>query len=376
VGQTKEYPHGIPECGADALRFGLLAYTKQGRDINLDTQRVVSYRHFCNKLWNATKLLLSYLPEGFRVAKSIRDTEAWVASPEGRASLAIRDRWILSRLRHAVEAVNSSLAEFKFADACEAMYNFWLHDLCDVYLELTKAVVRGDDVAAKDQTLQVLIYCYETGLRLLHPVMPFVTEELWHRMPTRGMAWSATEADPPSVMVAPFPLPIEGTDDQDAERMVASCMRAVKAARVIRSKLNMKAKVRTHLFVRCDEAVGGDFAAMAEDICQLAGGESLGVIGMDAAAPRGCLPEVVDATATILSQVQGAVDAKAEAARMQKQVKKKIESLTKMEKRMSTDKYRTKTPEEIREKDAASIAEQKEEIARVHESIEQMLALE
>ncbi|CAM9956367.1 unnamed protein product, partial [Hapterophycus canaliculatus] len=132
-----DFPQGIPECGADALRFGLLAYTVQGRDVNLDIARVVGYRNFCNKLWNAVRFALNYLTD---VSPPLDLASELAASLD---SAAPRDRWILSRLNVAVSDCNRCLNEYKFGDATQVAYSFWLYDLCDTYLELIKPVV-GD----------------------------------------------------------------------------------------------------------------------------------------------------------------------------------------------------------------------------------------
>merc|ERR1712060_639049 len=123
-----DFPEGIPQCGADALRFGLLAYTLQGRNVNLDINRVVGYRHFCNKVWNATRFGLTYFGEGFKFSGSLRLD----------APFAWEDRWILSRLSSCAAKSNQAFEKYEFANATTATYSFFLYELCDVYLELLK----------------------------------------------------------------------------------------------------------------------------------------------------------------------------------------------------------------------------------------------
>uniref|UniRef100_A0A672KK87 valine--tRNA ligase n=1 Tax=Sinocyclocheilus grahami TaxID=75366 RepID=A0A672KK87_SINGR len=174
-GQKSDYPSGIPECGTDALRFALCAYTSQGRDINLDVNRILGYRHFCNKLWNAVKFAMRTLGEEFVVS----------------------DRWILSRLSAAVALCDSGFQAYDFPTITTAIYNFWLYELCDVYLESVKPVLSRTDSEGQKQAdicRQTLYTCLEVGLRLLSPLMPFVTEELFQRLPRRH-----AQDSPPSI---------------------------------------------------------------------------------------------------------------------------------------------------------------------------------
>jgi valyl-tRNA synthetase len=174
-GQKADYPTGIPECGTDALRFALIAYTAQGKAINLDVNRVVGFRHFCNKLWNVLKFALFNLGAEFKPVKSTRDMR----------NLSDMDRWILSRLSSAITTCNKALASYEFPLFANTIYGFFLYDLCDVYLEVSKPVFQRGSDAAKDAARQALYTAIETGLRLLAPVMPFISEELWQRLPRR-----------------------------------------------------------------------------------------------------------------------------------------------------------------------------------------------
>uniref|UniRef100_A0A8C3T678 valine--tRNA ligase n=1 Tax=Chelydra serpentina TaxID=8475 RepID=A0A8C3T678_CHESE len=188
-GQKSDYPAGIPECGTDALRFALCAYTTQGRDINLDVNRILGYRHFCNKLWNATKFAIRALGPGFKPPPG----------PEPSGAESPIDRWILSRLSLAVELSDAALRAYDFPAATTAAYGFWLYELCDVYLECLKPVLAEGAAPAVAAARCTLYTCLDAGLRLLAPFMPFVSEELFQRLPRR-----APHA-PPSICVTPYP---------------------------------------------------------------------------------------------------------------------------------------------------------------------------
>ena len=202
AGQAQDYPEGIPECGTDAMRFALVAYTAQGRDINLDVLRVVGYRHWCNKMWNAVRFAMMNLGEGYAPPE--------VALDKRTPGLTPASRWALSRLDKAVTAVNAAMEAYDFNASTTGVYAFWQYDLCDVFIELMKPVVASSDEAAKKTTRDVLWTLLDSGLRLLHPFMPFVTEELWQRLPRRRAETAR------SIMVAAYPVadPANRSDDE------------------------------------------------------------------------------------------------------------------------------------------------------------------
>ncbi|XP_029099399.1 valine--tRNA ligase isoform X6 [Monodon monoceros] len=223
-GQKADFPAGIPECGTDALRFGLCAYTSQGRDINLDVNRILGYRHFCNKLWNATKFALRGLGKDFVPSPT--------SEPGGRGSLV--DRWIRSRLTEAVRLSNQGFQAYDFPAVTTAQYSFWLYELCDVYLECLKPVLSGVDQVAAEHARQTLYTCLDVGLRLLSPFMPFVTEELFQRLPRR------TPQAPPSLCVTSYPEPSECSwKDPEAEGAFELALSITRAVRSLRADYNL-----------------------------------------------------------------------------------------------------------------------------------------
>jgi valyl-tRNA synthetase len=198
-GQKEDFPLGIPECGTDALRFALMAYTSQGRDINLDVLRVQGYRHFCNKLWNATKFaMINGLGDEFVPQREMN------FSGELSNHLTNMDKWILNRLYEAVSQCDSAFKKFEFTIATTACYNFWLYDLCDYYIEYLKPNFYSKTVDVNKQkcSREVLYTCLDVALRLISPFMPFISEELYQRLPRR-----APDNDAPSITVTQYPLP-------------------------------------------------------------------------------------------------------------------------------------------------------------------------
>uniref|UniRef100_A0A8K9Y0Q1 valine--tRNA ligase n=1 Tax=Oncorhynchus mykiss TaxID=8022 RepID=A0A8K9Y0Q1_ONCMY len=187
-GQKSDYPTGIPECGTDALRFALCAYTSQGRDINMDVNRILGYRHFCNKLWNAVKFAMRTLGDNFVPSEKAQVTSL----------LHVSDRWILSRLCTAVGLCNAGFQAYDFPAITTAIYNFWLYELCDVYL--VRVCLPCLCLPVSGVCRQTLFTCLETGLLLLAPIMPFVGEELYQRLPRRR-----SQDGHPSIHVTPYP---------------------------------------------------------------------------------------------------------------------------------------------------------------------------
>ena len=185
-------------------------YTVQGRDINLDIKRVVGYRSFCNKLWNAVRFMLGCF-DGYAAAETI-----WADLAAARGKLAGRDKFVLSKLHGMVAAADEHLTGYCFGDCVQAIYAFFLNDLCDVYVELVKPVVYGDDKTSDPTLAKMALWCcLDAGLRCLHVMCPFVTEELWQRLPrTFGVS---------SIMVAPYARIASGSSPIRKRLMSRSC---------------------------------------------------------------------------------------------------------------------------------------------------------
>ncbi|RCH89255.1 AP-1 adaptor complex sigma subunit Aps1, partial [Rhizopus stolonifer] len=233
AGQKADFPKGIPECGTDALRFALCAYTTGGRDINLDILRVEGYRKFCNKLWNATRFALMKLGDDFKPQDS--------AEPSGHESLA--DKWILAKLNKCAVNTNKALEERNFKAATDFVYQFWLYELCDVYIEAIKPVcdvdTTGDEAAQiRKVTAQNTLYtCLEAGLKLMHPFMPFVTEELYQRLSRRAQDTVHT------IVKAKFPVENKALEFVEAEKEFDIVFEGVKAVRSIATQLSLKKNI-------------------------------------------------------------------------------------------------------------------------------------
>src|SRR5207245_8132122 len=195
--------------GTDAFRFTLAALAGLGRDVRISDERIEGYRNFTNKLWNAGRLVLSNL-DGYDAAKA------------RKAEPALADRWIQSRLAATVGTVRTALRRYRFNDAASAVYQFLWHEYCDWYLEIAKrSLYQPESPAARAVTQRTLVETLEATLRLLHPFMPFISEELWQRLPHQG----------DSIMIAPFPKASRKGRDPEAERLMAPVLDFVSAIR-------------------------------------------------------------------------------------------------------------------------------------------------
>ncbi|KAG7395796.1 hypothetical protein PHYBOEH_003163 [Phytophthora boehmeriae] len=250
----KEFPKGIPTCGADALRFTLASYLQQGRQINMDVQRVVSYRHFCNKVWNAVRYALPLL-ETTEKANAAELSQL-------RKDMSLADRWIMSRLAAVVADVNSGIAANQLAASVASIQRFFVQELCDVYIEFSKPVLYGNrlptvdeakDAATVEQNQQArkrsaqatLHRCLDYSMRLLHPFTPFVTEELWQRISEADpLKASANEqAIETSILCAEYPEEshMSAWVDVNAERKMTFVIDVIHGIRSLRHTVKVLA---------------------------------------------------------------------------------------------------------------------------------------
>ncbi|XP_023209449.1 valine--tRNA ligase-like [Centruroides sculpturatus] len=315
-GQKADFPNGIPECGTDALRFALCAYMLQGRDINLDINRVVGYRKFCNKLWNATKFALTSLGDNFKPLQHLQLT----------GDEQPIDKWILSRLSAAVEMCNRAFEEYDFPLATTASYNFWLYELCDVYLECLKSIFQSNNETAIYTSKQVLYTCVETGLKLLSPFMPYVTEELFQRMPRRTMD------APPSICVTSYPEVDEylRSEDNELKSVLETFENLIKV-------LTYSSKIE--------------------------------IINEDVKIPEGCVPILISNKCEANLLLKGTVDFAKEIERLEQKKEKLQSQLVKSKTLYSSSDYESKVPEEIKAANIEKIAEMEEEIKKITNAI-------
>ena len=269
--QKNEFPNGIAQCGADALRYGLLSYTIQGRDINLNIDLVVNKREFCNKLWNATKFALLYFQDDFIPPKNHLELKEII----NQAGNNFRDLYIMSRLSRCIRLVNEHFHHFHFGELCDIVYKFWLNELCSTYLELIKPILqaKNSNIAEKKSIYAVLYTCLLNGLKLIHPIMPYVSEELYHRLP----AYNQQKLG--DLMNSKFP---EYTDFKHYEsstlhQSMDYIYAIVNESRSLRANLSLT-KTKVPLYIKSDLDI--DLLPLLDDITQLAQTSSTTLLGL------------------------------------------------------------------------------------------------
>ncbi|KAG6519824.1 hypothetical protein ZIOFF_023333 [Zingiber officinale] len=300
--QAKDFQNGIPECGADALRFALVSYTAQSDKINLDVLRVIGYRQWCNKLWNAIRFAMMKLGDDYVPPQKL-DVK----------SMPPVCQWILSVLNNAVARTITSFESYKFSDATTAVYSWWQFQLCDVFIEAIKPFFTDSKYeSAKEASRHTLWICLDTGLRLLHPFMPFVTEELWQRLPLEEGS-SRKE----SIMISEYPSFIEAWSNEKIENDMDIVNGAVRKLRSLRPQSDKNERYPAFALCR-----GPDITNIMRtydfEIVTLASVSSLKVITENDMAPPGCAIDVVDENLSVYLQLQGTLDPEAEREKLRK----------------------------------------------------------
>ncbi|MGP3711501.1 valine--tRNA ligase [Brucella sp. RRSP16] len=331
----------MDEYGADALRFTLAIMAAQGRDVKLDPARIAGYRNFGTKLWNATRFAQMNgvkLDAGFK--------------PEN-ASLAV-NRWILTELTKATRAVTEGIDNYRFNEAAGAAYRFVWNQFCDWYLELLKPIFMGDDEAAKAEAQATAAYCLDQIYKLLHPFMPFMTEELW--------TLTAGEGQKRDTVLALAAWPELSFEDEEAAADINWLVDLVTGIRSVRAEMNVPAGAIAPVVVLDANAASIDrFARHDAAIKRLARVES---VSFEAQAPKGSA-QMLLGEATICIPLGNLIDLKAEAARLAKEAGKIAAEMDRIEKKLSNEKFVANAREEVVEAERERLGELKEAAQRV-----------
>ena len=347
----KQFPSGIEAHGTDALRFTFASLATQSRDIRFELARVAGYRNFCNKLWNAARFVLMVCD-----AKEI--------APRGTLADGVVDRWIRSRLRDALASTETAFTDYRLDQAASALYEFTWHEFCDWYLELAKPVLQGDDAAAAAATRRTLLDVLEFLLRALHPVMPFITEEIWLRIaPVAGVAGE-------SIMLAPWPDVADLAADPAALADVEWLKRVILGVRQIRGEMDISPARRLSPLVR--DAVPSDceqFARHAALLGRLAGIDAVRVLGADETAPASA--SAVVGNMTVLVPMQGLIDPAVELARLTRKQEKNDQEIVRARAKLSNPNFVNHAPPEV----VATERERIEQFEKVNESLARQIRI-
>jgi valyl-tRNA synthetase len=354
----KQYPAGIAPHGTDALRFTFAALASPSRDISFDLARVGGYSKFCNKLWNAARFVTMALGEGAPAA---------AGAP---VELSVVDRWIRARFGRTIEAVESALADYRFDYAASALYEFTWYDFCDWYLELVKPTLQseGTSAAARRGTQHTLAQVLEALQRALHPLVPFITEEIWQRVaPLAGVTGA-------SVMLQSYPAPADFPSDEQAERETAWIQAVVLGVRQIRGEMNIAPGRRIPVLLQDATAQDRDYSERHRAwLERLAGLASIRVLDAGERAPPSAAAPV--GTLTVLVPMAGLIDAGAEAERLGRLLAKTRDDLAKVHARLANDSFVRNAPSAVVSLERERAAELERAASGLRSQLERVRAL-
>ena len=346
--------------GTDAARFGLTAASTAGLTLALQESKLESARNFANKIWNATRFVLMNCDDVLEAQEPI-DWETELSEPE------LADRWILSRLNRIALEVHNALGEYRFHEAAEELYRFFWNDFCDWYIELSKPFVTAKELADQslaDQSLAVkrrIIYVLERSLRLLHPIMPYITEELWQRLPHKGETISTAE------FVSHNSAQLDGR----AEREMALAIETITRLRNIRSTFNIAPSVQLKATIApADEAARAVLTGMSEHIKRLARISDLEFVEK-LEATKGAARAVFTG-AEVAVPLEGLIDFDKERARLEKELGKLNGELAGLEKRLGNPDFIARAAAEVVAESKARAAELGDQIARLRATIDSL----
>ncbi|EMT6419619.1 valine--tRNA ligase [Neisseria gonorrhoeae] len=343
----KLFPEGIPSMGADALRFTMASYASLGRSVNFDFKRAEGYRNFCNKIWNATNFVL------MNTENQDCGYGATAAEPRGHS---FPDMWIIGRLNQTIEQVTQAYETYRFDLAAETLYSFVWNDYCDWYLELAKVQLQTGCASRQRATRHTLLRVLEAALRLLHPIIPFITEELWQ---TVAPMCDAKTAD--SIMLARFPETDSGEIVQTAFGQMTVLQDLIGAVRNLRGETGIQPNVKAPLFVESADDLA-DYLKYLPMMTRLTEARQV------AALPEsGDAPVAVCNGARLMLKVE--IDKAAETARLSKEAEKLQKALDKLNAKLSKPGYTEKAPAHLVEKDKADLAELEDKMAKVQNQL-------
>jgi valyl-tRNA synthetase len=322
--------------GADGMRFGLMLQVTGNQDIKFAEDKLLSSRNFANKIWNASRFVLMNL-EGYVPGEPVAETVA--------------DAWVLSRLADLSARVDEGLTTYEFGETARALYDFFWNEFCDWYIELAKGRLQSGDPAARLAVQRNLVFVLDKALRLLHPMMPFVTDEIWRKLPLAP----ADRAD--SLMIATWPAPesLERWRDEGAEASIGAVQEVVTAVRAVRARYSVPPKTAVDVIVRAGEAEGLLLENQADVIRALAG---IGALTVDALAEKPAHASVaVAAGSELYIPLEGLVDFAHERTRVRKELDAAHADLEKLTRKLSNEGFLAKAAPEVIEKDRARAAE-------------------
>jgi valyl-tRNA synthetase len=345
----------IEKYGADSLRFTLAALAAQGRDIRLSEKRIEGYRNFANKIWNASKYVLQNA-ENFegKIINDVKDLD-----------LSYEDKWIISKLQKTIQKAEDALTSYRYNDYANLIYDFFWHDYCDWYLEFTKErVYKGTD-EDKQVALSTLIYVLDASLKLLHPVMPFITEEIWQYIPGKKENY---------LSLAKYPDVQNDLIFEEEENLIENIKELVVAIRAARAEFGIQPSQKINIYIKPE-------SEKVEEILKLLKNPLSNLIRAQNLEISTNLSDI-DNMATAISSigqafidVAGAIDVQKEIERQEKLLSETEKYISIIEKKLSNENFLKKAPKDVVEKEKSLYEEQKERKAKILTIIENLKKL-
>ncbi|MGJ0430250.1 valine--tRNA ligase [Methylobacter sp.] len=368
----KQFPDGISSFGTDALRFTFASLASTGRDIRFDLARTEGYRNFCNKLWNAARYVLM-------------NTEGQDNGLSGACEYTQVDRWITARLHQVIAATSNAIDNYRFDLAAQAIYEFTWNEYCDWYLELAKISLQSDNEALQRGTRRTLLMVLENVLRLAHPLMPFITEEIWQRVaPLAGIiardgVYAASQSGTgaalaETIMLQPYPKADEAQIDTTAIAEINWVMNFILGVRRIRGEMNIAPGKPLPVLLQNGSAADKNSLANNQVYLQKLGRlESINWLDADEAAPESAIALVGDMK--ILIPMAGLIDKEAELARLDKEIQKIIKELPRIEGKLSNPAFIDKAPADVIDKEKVKLADLRSSLNNLEEQHRKIQAL-
>ena len=357
----KEFPDGIPAYGADALRFTFAALASLGRSINFDSKRCEGYRNFCNKLWNATRFtLMNCEGQDCGLMEHTKADCVVGGKAHGYMSFSHADRWIVSRLQRVEAEVAQGFADYRLDNVANTVYDFVWNEFCDWYLEIAKVQINTGNAAQQRATRRTLIRTLETILRLAHPIIPFITEELWQKVaPVAGRAGE-------SVSIAAYPVSQPERIDEAAEAQVARLKGIVDVCRTLRGELNVSPGTRLPLYVVGDADFMRSNAAVLQGLAKLSEVKVFDEETAWAAAAQAAPVAVVGEARLCLFME---IDVAAEKARLSKEATRLEGEIAKANGKLSNEAFVAKAPAAVLEQERKRLADFSATLSKVREQL-------